>query len=137
MKTSIFIILTMLPIVSIAQWRIPLSVGGATEVLVGEPQNTLKAYCEKGENEYMVKNSVTCKFVRGEHKLDQLCEGFAKNDYELTKRLKEIVEKYAELKSIDSDTTLQQLCAKQISPEAIAVKPECTEEREGKFEAIY
>lgn len=92
----------------------------------------LKDFCEKNEADYWAKNSESCRLVRDEYKLDQLCDGYAKGNGRLTTRLQSIAIKYAELKSTDSDSALQQLCAKQIGPEAIAAKPECTEEREGK-----
>lgn len=97
-----------------------------------EPVTILKDFCEKNQADHWAKNSESCRLVRGEYKLDQLCEGYFKGNSRITIRLQSIADKYAELKPTDSDSALQQLCAKQIGPEAIAAKPECAEEREGK-----
>lgn len=104
----------------------------STVVLAEEPVAILKDFCEKNQTDYWIKNSESCRLVRGEYKLEQLCEGYAKGNGRLTVRLQPIADKYAELKSIDSDSALQQLCSKQLGPEAIAANPECAEEREGK-----
>lgn len=92
----------------------------------------LKEFCEMNQSDYWVKNSVACRLVRGEYNLDKLCEGDTKSGAQISTRLQAIVDKYAELKSIDSDSALLLLCAKQIGPEAIAAKPECVAERDSK-----
>lgn len=101
-----------------------------------DPMVALKEFCEKNQADYWAKNSESCRLVRGEYKLDQLCVGYAKGNSRLTIRLESIADKFAELKSTNSDSALQQLCAKQIGPEAIAAKPECSEEREGKRKIV-
>ncbi|MCC7404318.1 MAG: sel1 repeat family protein [Bdellovibrionales bacterium] len=97
-----------------------------------EPIATLKDFCDKNQSEYWAKNSESCRLVRGEYKLDQLCDGYAKGNGRLSARLQSIAIKYAELKSMDSDSAIKQLCVKQNEPDAVAVKPECAEERDGK-----
>lgn len=94
--------------------------------------STLKDYCDKNQTDYWAKNSESCRLVRGEYQLNKLCEGYSKGNTRLSIRLESIAEKYGELKSIDSDVALKQLCAKQLSTESIAAKPECSEEISGK-----
>lgn len=101
-----------------------------------DPITVLKDFCEKNQSDYWVKNSESCRLVRGEYQLEKLCEGYANGNSRLTIRLQSIADKYAELQSTDSDSALQQLCAKQIGSEVIAAKPECAEEREGKRKII-
>ena len=113
-------------------WILLSSLIISVNAVAEEPITALKDYCEKNQADYWIKNSESCRLVRGEYKLEQLCEGYAKGNGRLTIRLQPIADKYAELKSIDSDSALQQLCSKQIGSEAIAAKPECVEEREGK-----
>lgn len=92
----------------------------------------LKDFCNKNQADYWAKNSESCRLVRGEYKLDQLCDGYAKGNTRLLVRMQSIADKYAALKSIESDAALQLLCKAQVGSDAIAAKPECTEEREGK-----
>lgn len=96
-----------------------------------EPVSLLKIYCDKNQSDYWVKNSESCRLVRGEYQLDKLCDGYAKGNTRLTMRLDSIAEKYGELKSIDSDAALKLLCVKQLSSEAVAAKPNCSEEANG------
>lgn len=92
----------------------------------------LKEFCEKNQADYWAKNSESCRLVRGEYKLDQLCEGYSKGNSRHTVRLQSIADKYAELKSMESDAALQILCKAQVGSNAVAAKAECSEEREGK-----
>ena len=110
----------------------PLFLASITFAESNKVISTLATYCEKNQTDPWAKNSESCRLVRGEYQLEKLCEGFAKGNNRVTIRLQSIAEKYAELKSMDSDLALQQLCTKQIGSEAIDAKPECTEEREGK-----
>lgn len=104
-----------------------------TSIVFAEDQlSTLKKYCDKNQADYWAKNSESCRLVRGEYQLDKLCDGYSKGNTRLSIRLESIAEKYGELKSIESDTALKQLCAKQLDPAVVTAKPDCSEEVAGK-----
>jgi hypothetical protein len=63
----------------------------STSAAAEEPMVALKDFCEKNEADYWAKNSESCRLVRGEYKLDQLCDGYAKGNGRLTIRLQSTI----------------------------------------------
>ena len=104
----------------------------ATKAFAGDNMEVLKTYCEKNSADHWAKNSESCRLVRDELKLDQLCDGYSKGHTSPTMKLESIAEKLAELKSSDSDSMIKQLCSAQIGPDTLAAKPECIAERGNK-----
>ncbi len=93
----------------------------------------LKEYCDKNVSDHWIKTSDACALARGETDLSKLCEQFGTSNNPRTRnRMQSIIDKYAELSSIDSDAAAEQLCPKELGSQAIKSKPECLAEASGK-----
>ena len=64
----------------------------ATQAFAGDNMEVLKTHCEKNSADHWAKNSESCRLVRGELKLDQLCDGYSKGHTSPTMKLESIAE---------------------------------------------